>query len=308
MKVNWIRELFSFSKKERLGIVSLLVVIFILMVVGKLIPRFIPSEKTDFSKWEAEVNAYLENSKKQIPKEKPLQLVVFNPNEVDSVRLTEMGVPSKVAANWLKYIAKGGRFRDKEGVRRIFGMTSALYEQLDRFILVPQATVSKVVEGKNTNVVKSGSEYKHDTIFPKYIPKGKKERVSVLELNNADSVHLLEIPGIGPVFASRIIRYRNLLGGYYAVGQLKEIYGMQEENFTAVAQYFTADPMSLKTFNINFATIQELGRHPYIGFRTARKICNLRDKKGKFSSPEDLSVVVASDSLKRLIPYVKFTQ
>jgi len=308
MKVNWMRELFSFSKKERLGIVILFVVIFILMVVGKLIPHFIPSEKTDFSKWEAEVNAYLENSKKQIPEEKPLQLVVFNPNEVDSVRLTEMGVPSKVTANWLKYLAKGGRFRDKEGVKRIFGMTSALYEQLDRFILIPQASVSKVAEGKNTNFVKSGNEYKHDTIFPKYIPKSKKEHVSALELNIADSVHLLEIPGIGPVFASRIIRYRTLLGGYYAVGQLKEIYGMREENFTAVEQYFTVDPKSLKTFNINFATIQELGRHPYIGFRTARKICNLRDKKGKFSSPEDLSVVVASDSLKRLIPYVKFTQ
>jgi len=308
MKVNWIRELFSFSKKERSGIVILLVVIFILIVVGKLIPRFIPSETTDFSKWEAEVNAYLENSKKKIPEEKPLQLVVFNPNEVDSASLTEMGVPSKVAANWSKYLAKGGRFRDKEGVKRIFGMTSALYEQLDRFILIPQASVSKVGEGKNASLVKPRNEYKRDTIFPKYITKSKKERVSVLELNNADSVHLLEIPGIGPVFASRIIRYRNLLGGYYSVGQLKEIYGMREENFTAVAQYFTADPLLLKIFNINFATIQELGRHPYIGFRTARKICNLRDKKGKFSSPEDLSAVVASDSLKRLIPYVKFTQ
>jgi len=308
MKDNWIRELFSFSKKERSGIVSLLVVIFILIVVGKLIPRFIPSEKTDFSKWEAEVNVYLENSKKQIPGEKPLQLVVFNPNEVDSVRLTEMGVPSKVAANWLKYLSKGGRFRDKEGVKRIFGMTSALYDQLDSFILIPQASVSKVVAGKNTNFVKSGKEYKRDTIFIQKIPKNKKEHTIVLELNNTDSVQLLEIPGIGPVFASRIIRYRNLLGGFYAVGQLKEIYGMREENYTAVAQYFTADPMSLKTFNINFATIQELGRHPYIGFRTARKIGNLRDKKGKFSSPDDLSSVVASDSLKRLIPYMKFTQ
>lgn len=308
MKVNWIREMFSFSKKERSGIVSLLVVILILIVAGKLIPRFIPSENIDYSKWEAEVNAYLENSKKKIPEEKSLQLVVFNPNEVDSVRLTEMRVPSKIAANWLKYIAKGGRFRDKEGVKRIFGMTPALYEQLDRFILIPQANIPKVVEGKNKSFVKPGNEYKRDTIFPKYTPKSKKERVSVLELNNADSVHLLEIPGIGPVFASRIIRYRNLLGGYYAVGQLKEIYGMREENFVAVAQYFTADSRSLKAFNINFATIQELGRHPYIGFRTARKICNLRDKRGKFSSPEDLSVVVGSDSLKRLIPYVKFTQ
>lgn len=308
MKTNWIRELFSFSKKERLGIVSLLFIIFLLVAIGKLIPYLVPSNTIDFSKWEAEVNTYLANSKKQITVGRTLKLVVFNPNEVDSLGLVDMGVPSNVVANWMKYLEKGGRFRDKEGVKRIFGMTSGLFEQLDSFMIIPKVSIQEVKAGRNAILVKSKSEYKRDTIFNHSFIKSKKDRVGVLELNSADSLHLLEIPGIGPVFASRIIRYRNLLGGYYAVDQLREVYGMREENFIIVAKYFKADPSSLKTFNINFSTLKDLGRHPYIGFRTARKIFNLRDRMGKFSSPEDLSQVVRSDSLKRLIPYVKFIQ
>jgi len=132
--------------------------------------------------------------------------------------------------------------------------------------------------------------------------------VDIQELNSTDSLHLLDIPGIGPVFASRIIRYRNLLGGYYAVAQLKEVYGLKEDNFNAVSQYFTADESTLVRFNINFSTVRELGRHPYVGFRTAQKICKLRDKTGKFSSPDNLSPVMTGDSLKRLVPYLKFTR
>jgi DNA uptake protein ComE-like DNA-binding protein len=83
---------------------------------------------------------------------------------------------------------------------------------------------------------------------------------------------------------------------------------MREENFAFVSQFFTVNQSILKTLNINFSNIQELGRHPYIGFKTARKIFILRDRKGKFSSPDDLTSVVAADSLKRLIPYIKFIQ
>jgi len=308
MKINWIRELFSFTRKERNGIVSLLLLIFILIVFGKLIPLFIPEDKNDFTKWETEVNAYLKNQKNQIPEEKPLLLVTFNPNEVDSASLAEMGIPLKISANWLKYLERGGRFKDKEGVKRIYGMTEGLFEHLDSFIVIPPVKISETKSGANSLIVKEKGLYKHDTIFPQSVFKSKKAPLSIVELNSADSVYLLAIPGIGPVFASRIIRYRNLLGGYSSVNQLREVYGMREENFVAVAKYFSVDSSLLHKFNINFSTLQELGRHPYIGFRTARKIIRLRDKNGKFYSPDDLTTVVASDSLKRLIPYVKFTQ
>lgn len=308
MKMKWIRELFDFSKKERTGIFILLLIIFILIVIGKLIPWFVPSDRVNFSKWETEVNTYLAKTENKIPVNMTLHPVSFNPNEVDSATLVNMGVPPKVVANWMKYLEKGGKFRDNEGVKKIFGMTPELFEQLDSFMLIPPVKFSEAKTDNSPYITKSQNGFKPDTFFRRTFSKREKVRSIVLELNSTDSLHLVEIPGIGPVFASRIIRYRNLLGGYYSVAQLREVYGMREENYMAVSPYLTADQSTLKTFNINFSTIQEIGRHPYVGFKTARKILKLRDQMGKFSTPDELSSVVGADSLKRLIPYIKFSQ
>lgn len=272
-------------------------------------PLFIARDQTDFSKWDAEVNAYLARNEKTLTVKNALHPAAFNPNNVDSGSLVNMGLPPRLIANWLKYIRKGGRFTDKQGVKKIYGMTPGLYEQLDSFMVIPRMKIAKVNESGNyRGSYKSGDRISHDTAVRQIGSKKVATPVKVQELNKTDSLHLLDIPGIGPVFASRIIRYRNLLGGYYSVSQLKEVYGMREESFMAVSQYFTADGSSIKKLNLNFSTVQELGRHPYIGFRAARKICNLRDKTGRFSTPENISTVVTGDSLKKLIPYMEFTR
>ena len=308
MRTRWIRELFSFSRTERTGIIILILVIFLLILAGLLIPLFFHGDPTDFSKWEAEVNTYLSKTDKEIPHQKGLNLIAFDPNTIDSVSLINMGLPVNLIANWVKYRNKGGKFNDKLAVRKIFGMTSQLFDHLDSFIIFPEKLVVAFRPAVEHSSPKTAGRFKCDTIFhPAYVTKGKPGEF-MLEINNTDSISLLKIPGIGPVLASRIIRYRNLLGGFYAVTQLNEVYGMNRENTPAVAACLTVNRSNLKIFNINFSTIQELGRHPYIGYRTARKLLRLRDKKGKFLSADDLSSVVAPDSLTRLTPYLKFTQ
>ncbi len=306
MNIRWFRELFSFSAKERNGIIGLLFIIFILVVIGKLIPQLIPSDKTDFSGWDAEVNAYLDRNSTEMHRETTLHPVAFNPNDVDSVDLITMGLPPRVASNWVKYLRKGGRFRDKEGVKKIFGMTPALYGRLDSFLVFPAPITTAANNLPEIRKDKPTFINVPDSLSRQQYTEKNAVKIEVQELNSTDSINLLDIPGIGPVFASRIIRYRNLLGGYYSVSQLKEVYGMREDNYLAVSKYFTVDSSAHKTINVNFSTLQELGRHPYIGYSAARKICKLRDRTGKFSSPENLSPVVTGDSLKKLIPYMRF--
>ena len=308
MNIKWISELFSFSRKERSGIVFLLLIIFILILIGKLIPYFTRSNPGNSSKWEAEVAAYLEEAGKETPDKMILHPTPFNPNEVDYPELIKMGVPDKIAANWTKYLEKGGRFSNKEAVKKIFGMTPDLFAQLDRFMIIPHRdTDTESKAGRKSYGVRPDFALKRDTTRRAY-PQKEKVVLIALDLNRADSVQLAGLPGIGPVLASRIVRYRNLLGGFYDVVQLKEVYGMREENFVKVSSCLTVDRTAIKTFNINFTTVQQLGRHPYVGFKTARKLFNLRDKKGKFSSSDDLSPVMTSDSLKRFLPYIIFSQ
>lgn len=308
MRIKLVRELLGFSRKERSGIIVLLLVIFLLILFGKLIPLFISSEKPDFSAWEAEVNTYLIKTEPQIAATLVLNLVSFDPNKVDSVSLSTMGLPERLSANWLKYLQHGGRFRDKEGVNKIYGMTPEIFEQLEPFILF-SAQISKISNTKGLNPInKSLKGYWKDTSAHTEYQRKEKIILSIQELNSTDSINLLKIPGIGSVLASRIIRYRNLLGGFYDISQIKEVYGLRSENFTSVSAFLRVDASVVKTLNINFSTVQDLGHHPYIGFRTARKLIRQRDKKGMFLSANDLSVSLGSDSLKRLIPYLRFSE
>jgi competence protein ComEA len=308
MNNRWIRELFNFSRKERTGILVLLFIIFGLIICGKLIPLLIHSEKTSFSEWEAEVNTYLAKTENKTPAGTTLHPEPFNPNLVDSVSLVKTGLPAKVISNWMNYLRKGGSFRNKEGVKKIFGMTTELYDQLDSFIIIPEKTFNKVKERREPKAGHSYIKYNDDTIPTQLSSKKEKSIGITVELNSTDSIHLLEIPGIGEVLASRIIRYRNLLGGYYNTEQLKEVYGLRAENFMAASSHLKVDLSAVKTVDINFSTVQELGHHPYVGYKTARKIIKLRDRLGKFAASADLIPVVSGDSLNRLIPYIKFSQ
>ena len=102
---------------------------------------------------------------------------------------------------------------------------------------------------------------------PKWMNSGpavrKLSRGEVLELNTADTVALQQVPGIGPSFARRIYSYRELLGGYYAIEQLQEVYGMERERYDRIAPYFVLQKEPSKIF----LSPDSISRHPYLSFR-----------------------------------------
>lgn len=300
MKINALRELFHFTQRERCGIIALLSLIFILLLFNIALPYLYENKRTDTSEWDREVNQYLSLKDKQDQQSGRGRFVEFNPNTVTTEELTKMGLPEKVISNWMRYVNKGGRFNKKEDLRKLYGMTTMLYDQLDSFILLPRQVLatSSIYKPVNHNDGSVGSATARK--------KGGSESIHSVELNSADSVGLVNLPGIGPVLAARIIHYRNLLGGYYSVNQLHEVYGLRDEHFISASPYLDVDSEYLSKFNINFASLRELGRHPYIGFKAARKIVKLRDERGKYSSVDDLTEIMTTDSLKKLVPYLTF--
>jgi len=134
----------------------------------------------------------------------------------------------------------------------------------------------------------------------------KKKKVPI-EINSADSVLLLELPGIGPSFAKRIIRYRELLGGYASLRQLSEVYGMDSARFAGFIGKVEIDTSRLVKLDINDLTFKELLKHPYLEFEHVKAICNYREKNGPYGNPLDLwTAGILPDSLKeKLSPYLK---
>lgn len=136
--------------------------------------------------------------------------------------------------------------------------------------------------------------------YPKKLQKG-----STIDLNSADTLMLMRVPGIGESFARRIARYRELLGGYYVVEQLQEVYGMDRERYDMIAPYFQistpVEPLVISRDSIP--------RHPYLQWRHVRVLQELL-RSGKDITWQQLmaSNEFSRDDSLRLAPYLVFSE
>ena len=222
-------------------------------------------------------------------------LFYFDPNTADSTQLLSLGLQPWQVRNIYKYRAKGGVYRKPTDFARLYGLTVKQYKALEPYI-----RISSDYLPASTLVKEEEEEVVRDTI--KYPVKISDDEYVVL--NRADTAQLKRVPGIGSWYAKQIVRYGNRLGGYVDVGQLAEIEGFPEE----ALQYFAVERPSVTRLNLNRLTLNEMSRHPYIGFYRAKAIIDYRRLYGKINSLDDLKLNkhFTPEAIEKLKPYVTF--
>lgn len=227
------------------------------------------------------------------------KIIPFDPNTCSEEQLRAAGLSDYSVRATLKYRARGGVYSSPEDFARVPGLTQGLYKRLKPYIRIADdfRPAAELVAAKG-NKYKSGDRG-GETNYPKKIEAG--ERIS---LNDADSLALRRVPGIGPYYAAKIIDLRNRYGGFVSLDQLADIRGLDEECF----QYFFIADGGITKININRAEFERLSAHPYIGYRRARKIMDYRRLKGKITSLQQLSLLEGfSDKERaRLEPYIEY--
>jgi len=119
----------------------------------------------------------------------------------------------------------------------------------------------------------------------------------MIEINTADSLQLLKLYGIGPSYAGRILKYRGMLGGFFSIDQLLEVYGMDSIRFEGILKNIQVDASLLKCLDINEAAFKTLLHHPYLDYETVKSICNYREYTGPITCPDTLRKVIAYDPM-----------
>ena len=221
----------------------------------------------------------------------PVILASFNPNTADSITFRRLGLPAWMAKNILHYRAKGGKFRKPEDFKKVYGMTEEQYSALLPYIHIPpEDTVHHIPQLYIAqNVPMENIKYEPGTI---------------LDLNRADTTELKKIPGIGSGIARLIVGYRQRLGGFYQIEQLKDI----NLNIQQLRAWFSIDPANVHRINLNRISVDRLRSHPYINFYQAKAIVEYRKKKGSLTSlkPFSLYEEFTETDLERIGHYVCF--
>ena len=157
----------------------------------------------------------------------------------------------------------------------------------------------------NKESVTTFSEKPTIKTIEQYQPVAKKIS-PIVEINSADTLEFESLPAIGQVYSKRICKYRNLLGGFYSINQLMEVYGMDSVRFTKILPHLIIDTTKIKTININTCTKNELQSHPYISYKLAGVIINYKQQNGVYVTLRDLTKIHLIDSLKfrKIVPYL----
>lgn len=224
------------------------------------------------------------------------ELSAFDPNTADSTLLLSLGLQPWQVRSIYRYRAKGGIYRQPSDFARLYGLTVKQYKELLPYIHISDEYKPAAEVYGRTDAVRSG----RDTLrYPVKLRPGQ-----YVTIDDADTASLRKVPGIGRYYASRIVRYRNDLGGYVSVAQLSEIEGIPE----AALSYFRVTGGAVRKLNLNRLTLNELKHHPYINFYQARRIIDYRRLKGPLHSIDDLRLLkdFSQRDIERLRPYVEF--
>jgi len=299
---NLLRSYLSFSRKELNGIFVLFVLILLVILSPRLYPLFLKDQKFDFDRFKMEAEDFRAAAAKiEIPQVKinkeadksSARPVYFNfdPNRLSESNWLKLGLSHKQIQVIRNYELKGGKFFRKEDLKKIYSISEKQYSMLEPFLMIG-----------NTDVL-SGKK----TVKANYKSAGIAENTlrPIIEINAADSLELERIRGIGPAFASRIIRFRKRIGGFYRKEQLLEIYGMDSLKYDQLKDQIQVNSGLITKLNINTFTFDEIRHHPYLNYKQMNAIIQYRTQHGSYKSIDDLRkiAILNEEIIRKIEPY-----
>jgi DNA uptake protein ComE-like DNA-binding protein len=120
----------------------------------------------------------------------------------------------------------------------------------------------------------------------------KKEKIVIIDINQASQEDLIKIYGIGEAISLRILKFKESLGGFVSMEQMKDVWGLSPEVIENLNSHFKVlTPPKVKKVDINNASIKELSQFPYFNYQLAKQIVTFRSMNGDFKNVDDLTKI-----------------
>jgi competence protein ComEA len=302
--MSWLKDYFSFSKRERNAFIIVIILIggFIFLpdfFSTKKAPVPIPGEvkknlaEQRLSSKEHIVEAGENGQDHYNSPGRPVQvrLFAFDPNTLDEEGFITLGLPERTARTIINYRNKGGRFRKPEDLRKIYSLKK---EDADR--IIPYARIQ--------------SSDKYASNYPRYSKEeynSKSHTTEPIDINTATIEEWRSLSGIGEVLSARIVKFRERLGGFSSIDQVAKTYGLKDSTFQLIRPFLKLANPAVNKININTAYENELLECTEISPDIAKAIVIYRKQHGEFQAVDDLKkiVFITEEMFRKIAPHVK---
>jgi DNA uptake protein ComE-like DNA-binding protein len=278
MSFQFLKKYFYFTKQQYIGILML----FIVMIALQLFYFLSDFNSTETKNAEEEqwlaLQSEIDQEKLAEKNAKPTNYL-FNPNFISDYKGYKLGMSVEEIDRLIAFCKENKYVNSAEEFQKVTGISDSLLKIISPLFKFPDWKQNK----NNYTVEKKDFSIKS---FP------KKEKLAILDINEAAQEDLMKIYGIGEGLSSRILKQKEILGSFVSMEQMKEIWGLSPEVINELNAHFKAVvPSNLKKINVNDASLKELAQFSYFRYGLAKQIVTYRSMNGNFNNIEDLAKI-----------------
>ena len=208
--------------------------------------------------------------------------------------LTSHDLPAPLIKTWLKFHQKGMRFYSADDIHKIYGMTPQIFERIQAYL----------VYAKRENTTAS-SQRDQKQLFKQNLIE------QPISINTASAKELTHLKGVGEVLSKRIVKFRDLVGGFHSLEQLYDVYGLRSTLVDSLSEKLLFTHDGIRTYNVYTSSEKELSEQFYIPNYLAKQIKELLESR--YVSIDDaktlkVQLTYDQDKLDVILPYLDFTK
>ena len=280
MSFKTIQTYFKFTKEQRTGIFFLFLIIVVLQLVYFFVDfSSVSKEYPEKQKWlslQSEMDSLKMDAKNSKPK-----IYLFNPNFISDYKGYKLGMSVQEIDRLLAFRKENKYVNSAKEFQNVTKVSDSILNVMAPYFKFPDWVNNK----KQNTKFKEYTSYQNQAF-------AKKEKIVFIDINEATKEDLVKINGIGDAISIRILKQKELLGGFVSMEQMKEVWGLSPEVIENLNTHFKVLVLPrFKKIEINNASLKELSQFHYFRYSLAKEIVTYRSMNGNIKNIEDLTKI-----------------
>lgn len=278
MSFKEVKMYFNFTVQQRISVFLLLIAILILQLVYCFVDFSSPEKiYVEKEKWIA-LQSEVDNLKKKTNDQK-LKIYPFNPNFISDYKGYKLGMSIQEIDRLLAFRKEDKYVNSAKEFQQVTKISDSLLEIISPSFKFPDWT---------HNNKKAKKDHKEFVKQPFY----KKEKITILDINNATKEDLMKVYGVGEALSARILKQKETLTAFVSMEQMNDVWGLSPEVISELKACFKVLSVpKINKIKINDASLKELTEFSYFRYALSKQIVTYRSMNGNIQNIEELSKI-----------------